>query len=39
LSLFRQDDSKGSIPTRQVLAAANDEYRLHMLNLLSDKYA
>ena len=39
LSLFRQDNTKGSIPTRQVLAAADDEYRFHMLTLLSEKYA
>jgi predicted transposase YbfD/YdcC len=39
LSLFRQDDTKGSIPTRQFLAAADDAYRLHMLHLLSEKSA
>jgi predicted transposase YbfD/YdcC len=31
LSLFRQDSSKGSIPTRQIRAAADDEYRLSLL--------
>ena len=39
LSLFRQDDTKGTIPTRQFLAAADDAYRLHMLHLLSEKSA
>jgi predicted transposase YbfD/YdcC len=39
LSAFGQDDSGGSIPTRQIRAAANDQYRLHLLNILSEKYA
>src|ERR1700728_143928 len=39
LSLFGQDDTKGSIPTRQFLAAADDAYRLRMLHLLSEKSA
>jgi predicted transposase YbfD/YdcC len=34
LSLFRQDQSKGSIPTRQLRAALNDGYRMQLLNLL-----
>ena len=34
LSLFRQDDSKGSIPTKQLRAATRDDYRYHLLNLL-----
>ena len=34
LSLFRQDDSRGSVPTKQLRAAANDDYRLHLLHLL-----
>jgi predicted transposase YbfD/YdcC len=39
LSVFGQDDSKGSIPTRQIRAAADDQYRLHLLNLLGEKSA
>jgi predicted transposase YbfD/YdcC len=39
LSIFNQDQSKGSIPTRQIRAAANDGYRLHLLNLLGEKSA
>ncbi len=39
LSVFGQDDSRGSIPTRQIRAAADDHYRLHLLNLLSEKSA
>jgi predicted transposase YbfD/YdcC len=39
LSVFGQDDAKGSIPTRQIRAATDDHYRLHLLNLLSEKYA
>jgi predicted transposase YbfD/YdcC len=34
LSLFRHDDSKGSIPTKRLRAALDDEYRAHLLNLL-----
>jgi predicted transposase YbfD/YdcC len=34
LSLFRQDKTKGSIPTRQLKAALDDDYRLQLLNLL-----
>ncbi len=34
LSLFRQDDSKGSVPTRRLRAALDDDYRAHLLNLL-----
>jgi predicted transposase YbfD/YdcC len=34
LSLFRHDDSKGSIPTKQLRAATRDDYRYHLLNLL-----
>jgi predicted transposase YbfD/YdcC len=36
LSLFGQDESKGSIPTRQIRAAADDSYRLHLLHLLCE---
>jgi predicted transposase YbfD/YdcC len=35
LSLFRHDQSKGSVPTRQLRAATCDDYRLHLLELLS----
>jgi len=35
-SLFRQDSSKGSVSGKQLRAAWNDEFRLHLLNLLSD---
>jgi predicted transposase YbfD/YdcC len=34
LSLFRHDASKGSIPTKQLRAAASDDYRHRLLNLL-----
>jgi predicted transposase YbfD/YdcC len=34
LSLFRHDKSKGSIPTRRLWAALDDDYRAHLLNLL-----
>ena len=34
LSLFRRDQSKGSVPTRQLRAALEDDYRLHLLNIL-----
>jgi predicted transposase YbfD/YdcC len=36
LSLFGQDTSKGSIPTRQFRAAADDDYRLKLLHLLGE---
>jgi predicted transposase YbfD/YdcC len=39
LAVFGQDKSKGSIPTRQFRAAADDDYRLHLLNILSVEYA
>jgi predicted transposase YbfD/YdcC len=39
LSVFTHDDSKGSIPTRQIRAAADDDYRLHLLNILAEKSA
>jgi predicted transposase YbfD/YdcC len=35
LSLFGQDQTKGSIPTRQFRAAADDDYRLHLLSILN----
>lgn len=34
LSLFRHDKSKGSIPTRRLRAALEDDYRNYLLNLL-----
>lgn len=34
LSLLRQDKSKGSIPTKRLQAALDDDYRRHLLNLL-----
>jgi predicted transposase YbfD/YdcC len=34
LAVFRQDDSKGSVPTRRLRAALDDDYRTHLLNLL-----
>jgi predicted transposase YbfD/YdcC len=39
LSLFRQEDSHDSIATRQLLAASDDAYRLHLLHLLGKKSA
>jgi predicted transposase YbfD/YdcC len=39
LSLFGQDQSKGTIPTRQFRAAADDAYRLHLLQILGEKSA
>lgn len=35
LGVFRQDDTKGSVPTRQLRAALDDDYRSHLMNLLS----
>ncbi len=34
LSIFGQDDSKGTIPTRRLKAALDDEYRAHLLSIL-----
>jgi predicted transposase YbfD/YdcC len=39
LGLFRQDDTKGSVPTRQLRAALDDDYRSHLLNILCEKSA
>jgi predicted transposase YbfD/YdcC len=36
-SLLRQDRSKGSVSGKLLRAAWDDEFRLHLLNLLSDK--
>jgi predicted transposase YbfD/YdcC len=38
-SLFRQDQSKGSVSGKQLRAAWDDDFRLHLLNLLSDESA
>ena len=38
-SLLRQDSSKGSVSGKLLRAAWDDEFRLHLLNLLSDKSA
>jgi predicted transposase YbfD/YdcC len=38
-SLFRQDDSKGSVSGKLLRAGWDDEFRLHLLNLLSDDSA
>ena len=34
LALLRHDDSKGSVPTKQLQAALSDDYRAHLLHLL-----
>jgi len=39
LAVFRQDDTKGSVPTRQLRAALDDDYRSHLINILCDKSA
>jgi predicted transposase YbfD/YdcC len=39
LSVFAQDQSKGTIPTRQFRATADDAYRLHLLQILGEKSA
>jgi predicted transposase YbfD/YdcC len=39
LSLLRHDSSKDSAPTKQLRAALEDDYRLHLLSLLCGKYA
>jgi predicted transposase YbfD/YdcC len=36
-SLLRQDESKGSVSGKLLRAAWDDEFRLHLLNLLSDE--
>jgi predicted transposase YbfD/YdcC len=38
-SLFRQDSSKGSISGKQLRAAWDDDFRLHLLNFLSAQSA
>lgn len=39
LGLFRHDDTKGSVPTKQLRAALDDDYRHQLLNLLCEKSA
>jgi predicted transposase YbfD/YdcC len=39
LGVFRHDDSKGSVPTKQLRAALDDDYRHKLLNILSEKSA
>jgi predicted transposase YbfD/YdcC len=39
LSLLRQDQSKGSVPTKRLRAALSDDFRRHLLDLLSEEYA
>jgi predicted transposase YbfD/YdcC len=39
LSLLRHDGGKDSAPTKQLRAALEDDYRLHLLKLLCGKYA
>lgn len=34
LAVFRQDGTKGSVPTRQLRAALDDDYRSHLLHIL-----
>jgi predicted transposase YbfD/YdcC len=39
LGLFRHDDTKGSVPTKQLRAALDDDYRSYLINLLCEKSA
>jgi predicted transposase YbfD/YdcC len=39
LGVLRHDDTKGSVPTKQLRAALDDEYRSHLLNLLCEESA
>ncbi|HEU5117833.1 MAG TPA: ISAs1 family transposase, partial [Isosphaeraceae bacterium] len=39
LGLFGQDRTKGSVPTRQLRAALDDDYRSHLLELLCEESA
>lgn len=39
LAMFRLDDTKGSVPTRQCHAALDDEYRIRIISILSDTKA
>jgi predicted transposase YbfD/YdcC len=39
LSVIRHDGGKDSAPTKQLRAALDDDYRLHLIHLLCGKYA
>lgn len=39
LGVFRHDDTKGSVPTKQLRAALDDDYRSHLIDLLCEKSA
>ena len=39
LGIFGQDRTKGSVPTRQLRAALDDDYRSHLVHLVSEKSA
>jgi predicted transposase YbfD/YdcC len=39
LGVLRQDDTKGSVPTKQLRAALDDDYRSHLLDLLCEESA
>jgi predicted transposase YbfD/YdcC len=39
LGVFRHDDTKGSVPTKQLRAALDDDYRAHLIHLLCEKSA
>ena len=39
LGLLRQDEAKGSVPTKQLRAALDDDFRSHLLDLLCKKSA
>ena len=39
LGIFGQDPTKGSVPTRQLRAALDDDYRSHLLDLLCEESA
>ena len=39
LALLRRDGSEGSTPTKRLRAALSDDFRRHLLDLLSEEYA
>jgi predicted transposase YbfD/YdcC len=39
LGLLRNDGTKGTVPTKQMRAALDDDYRSHLVNLLCEKSA
>jgi len=39
LGLLRHDDTKGSVPTKQLRAALDDDYRSYLIDLLCEKSA